>query len=170
MTGTQRDALAHERADALGRYQAEVARHYRWNLGAHLLYGLFGTTGWRLITAPTFVPEYMFRYEFGDDAALGMRIAVVNTLGELMAAVAPLIGGAIADRWSYAALDVGGDRVLAGGCGRHVRARAARHSAFADRVLASAGAWIAPLPPSSRSPPVRRISSAAPPRYCFSAS
>jgi MFS family permease len=33
-----------------------------------------------------------------------MRIAVVNALGELMAAVAPLLGGAIADHWSYAAL------------------------------------------------------------------
>jgi MFS family permease len=43
-------------------------------------------------------------YEFGDDAALGVRIAVVNALGELMAAVAPLVGGIIADRWSYDAL------------------------------------------------------------------
>jgi MFS family permease len=43
-------------------------------------------------------------YEFGDDTRLGMRIAVVNALGELMAALAPLIGGAVADRWSYNAL------------------------------------------------------------------
>jgi len=48
-------------SDPLARYQAEVARNYRWNLGMHLLYGLLGTTGWRLITAPTFVPDYMFR-------------------------------------------------------------------------------------------------------------
>ena len=43
-------------------------------------------------------------YEFGDGAGLGLRIAVVNTLGELMAAIAPLAGGVIADRWSYEAL------------------------------------------------------------------
>jgi len=45
----------------LDRYEAEVARNYRWNLTAHLAYGLLGTTGWRLITAPTFVPDYVFR-------------------------------------------------------------------------------------------------------------
>ena len=32
-------------SNPLARYQAEVARNYRWNLGMHLLYGLLGTTG-----------------------------------------------------------------------------------------------------------------------------
>jgi hypothetical protein len=42
-------------ADARARF-AEVARHYRWNVAAHLAYGIPGTTGWRLIMAPTLVP------------------------------------------------------------------------------------------------------------------
>jgi MFS family permease len=43
-------------------------------------------------------------YEFGDDEELGVRLAAVNALGELMVALAPLVGGAVADRWSYATL------------------------------------------------------------------
>jgi MFS family permease len=43
-------------------------------------------------------------YEFGERGDLGVRIAVVNAVGELFGAIAPLAGGAIADRWSYAAL------------------------------------------------------------------
>ena len=33
-----------------------------------------------------------------------MRIAVVNAIGELCGALAPLVGGIVADRWSYDAL------------------------------------------------------------------
>lgn len=75
--------------DPLARYQAEVARNYRWNLGAHLLYGLFGTTGWRLITAPTFVPEYMFQLG-GSNVAVGLLLFA----GGLGRFVSPLAGAA----------------------------------------------------------------------------
>jgi MFS family permease len=74
-------------ADALARYEAEVERNYRWNVGAHLLYGLLGTTGWRLITAPTFVPDYLFR--------LGGSNTVVGALlfaGGVARFVSPLVG------------------------------------------------------------------------------
>ena len=40
-------------------------------------------------------------YELTDHGELGVRIAVVNAIGELFGAVAPLAGGAIADGWSY---------------------------------------------------------------------
>jgi MFS family permease len=43
-------------------------------------------------------------YEFSERGELGVRIAVVNAVGELFGAIAPLAGGLIADRWSYAAL------------------------------------------------------------------
>ena len=43
-------------------------------------------------------------YELADHGDLGVRLAVVNAIGELFGALAPLAGGAIADRWSYDAL------------------------------------------------------------------
>jgi predicted MFS family arabinose efflux permease len=73
--------------DALARYEAEVQRHYRWNLGAHLLYGLLGTTGWRLITAPTFVPDYLFRLG-GSNLAVGALLFA----GGLARFLSPLVG------------------------------------------------------------------------------
>lgn len=42
------------------RFEAEVERNLRWNFGTNMIYGLFGTTGWRLIFTPTFVPAYAF--------------------------------------------------------------------------------------------------------------
>jgi MFS family permease len=59
--------------DPLARYQAEVARHARWNTVAFLLYGLLGTTGWRLVTAPTFVPDYAYRLG-GSHLAVGLLL------------------------------------------------------------------------------------------------
>jgi MFS family permease len=40
-------------------YDAYVDRHLRRNYLVNLLYGLFGTTGFRLFFAPTFVPKYV---------------------------------------------------------------------------------------------------------------
>jgi hypothetical protein len=73
--------------DAVARYQAEVKRNYRWNVTAHLLYGLLGTTGWRLITAPTFVPDYLFRLG-GSNLAVGALLFA----GGLARFVSPLVG------------------------------------------------------------------------------
>lgn len=76
-----------QKSDALAQFQTEVERNYRWNLTAYLLYGLLGTTGWRLIMAPTFVPDYLFR--------LGGSNLVVGGLlfcGGLARFAAPLVG------------------------------------------------------------------------------
>jgi len=89
-TSADADALdASGESDPLARYQAEVARNYRWNLGMHLLYGLLGTTGWRLITAPTFVPDYMFRLG-GSNLAVGVLLFA----GGLARFLSPLAGAA----------------------------------------------------------------------------
>lgn len=71
----------------LTRYEAEVERNYRWNVGAHLLYGLLGTTGWRLITAPTFVPDYLFRLG-GSNTAVGALLFA----GGVARFLSPLVG------------------------------------------------------------------------------
>jgi Na+/melibiose symporter-like transporter len=81
-----------------------------------------GALGWVFVTTPTsasVVPLFLLVgaaqsaiqmasvnlvYEFADQGELGVRIAVVNAIGELFGAIAPLAGGAIADRWSYDAL------------------------------------------------------------------
>jgi MFS family permease len=42
------------------RFEAEVVKHLRWNFATNMVYGLFGTTGWRVIFTPTFVPAYAF--------------------------------------------------------------------------------------------------------------
>jgi MFS family permease len=74
---------------ALRAYEAEVARHYRWNLTAHLLYGLLGTTGWRLITAPTFIPDYAYRLG-GSNLAVGALLFA----GGVARVASPLAGAA----------------------------------------------------------------------------
>lgn len=76
-------------ADELARYEAEVERNYAWNVGAHLLYGLLGTTGWRLITAPTFVPDYLFRLG-GSNTAVGALLFA----GGVARFASPLVGAA----------------------------------------------------------------------------
>ncbi len=45
--------------DRQAEFDAFVATHLRRNYIVNLLYGLFGTTGFRLIMAPTFVPQYI---------------------------------------------------------------------------------------------------------------
>ncbi len=37
--------------DTFARYETDVERNYRGDVGAHLPYGFRGTTGWRWITA-----------------------------------------------------------------------------------------------------------------------
>jgi MFS family permease len=50
---------AGDAAEAEARYQAHVDRYLRRNYVAHLLHGLLGQTGFRLVNAPTFLPAYV---------------------------------------------------------------------------------------------------------------
>jgi MFS family permease len=45
--------------DAESRYRAHVDRNLPRNYAAHLLHGLLGQTGFRLVNAPTFLPAYV---------------------------------------------------------------------------------------------------------------
>ncbi len=74
-------------ADAFERL---VARHYRWNTRANLAYGLFGTTGLRLINAPTLVPDYVYKLG-GSNGIVGVALLV----GGLCRFVGPLFGAAL---------------------------------------------------------------------------
>jgi MFS family permease len=52
-------ADAGSRTDGEARYREHVERYLRRNYIAHLLHGLLGQTGFRLVNAPTFLPAYV---------------------------------------------------------------------------------------------------------------
>jgi MFS family permease len=56
-------------------FDEDVRKNFRWNFTVNLLYGLFGTTGWRLIMAPTFVPDYIFRLG-GSNLIVGILLSI----------------------------------------------------------------------------------------------
>jgi MFS family permease len=62
-------------SEALAAFESAVARHYAWNVRANLVYGLFGTTGLRLIAAPTFVPDYLYKLG-GSNLVVGLALVV----------------------------------------------------------------------------------------------
>ncbi len=55
-------------------YHAEVERNLRRNYAANLAHGLLGQTGFRLVTAPTFVPAYIYLLS-GSEFAVGLALA-----------------------------------------------------------------------------------------------
>jgi len=56
-------------------FDEDVRKNFRWNFTVNLLYGLFGTTGWRLIMAPTFVPDYIFKLG-GSNLIVGILLSL----------------------------------------------------------------------------------------------
>ncbi len=62
-----------ERAEA--DYQATVLEHLPRNYVAHLIHGLLGQTGFRLVNAPTFVPAYVGLLS-GSEIAVGAALAL----------------------------------------------------------------------------------------------
>src|SRR5262245_7368136 len=51
---------------------SEVRRNLPRNYAAHLAHGLFGQTGFRLVTAPTFIPEYVHAISGGSALWVGI--------------------------------------------------------------------------------------------------
>ena len=55
-------------------YHAEVEHNLKRNYAANLAHGLLGQTGFRLVTAPTFVPAYIYLLS-GSEFAVGLALA-----------------------------------------------------------------------------------------------
>jgi MFS family permease len=64
-------------------FELEVRRHLRRNYVAHLFHGLFGQTGFRLVTAPTFIPEYVHTISGGSAIWVGIARAA-QSLGQCL--------------------------------------------------------------------------------------
>ena len=69
-------------------YQLQVRRNLKRNFAAHLAHGLLGQTGFRLLTAPTFLPAYILLLSNGSTIAVGIALAM-QSLGM---AITPLLG------------------------------------------------------------------------------
>lgn len=69
--GDAAETRARERADAEAGFQEAVRRDLPRNYAAHLAHGLLGQTGFRLVNAPTFVPDYVHLLS-GSDVAVGL--------------------------------------------------------------------------------------------------
>jgi len=69
------------------RYQLEIRRNLNRNFAVHLVHGMLGQTGFRLINAPTFLPAYILLLS-GSDVAVGVALAL-QALGMTLT---PLIG------------------------------------------------------------------------------
>jgi MFS family permease len=70
------------------RYELQVKRDLNRNFFAHLVHGMLGQTGFRLINAPTFLPAYIMLLSDGSELMVGLALS----LQALGMAVTPLVG------------------------------------------------------------------------------
>jgi MFS family permease len=78
---------AHRQLRAERLYQVEVRRNLNRNFVVHLIHGMLGQTGFKLLNAPTFLPAYLLMLS-GSNVAVGVALA----LQAFGMAVTPLIG------------------------------------------------------------------------------
>jgi MFS family permease len=81
---------AHRARRAERLYQVEIRRNLTRNFVVHLIHGMLGQTGFRLLNAPTFLPAYLLLLS-GSDVAVGVALA----LQALGMAVTPLLGATL---------------------------------------------------------------------------
>ena len=84
-------ASQREQRHAERRFDIEVQRHLTRNFIAHLVHGMLGQTGFRLLTAPTFLPAYMLLLSNGSDIWVGVALA----LQSLGSAITPFLGASL---------------------------------------------------------------------------
>ena len=70
--------------------EEQAARHLRRNAVVQLAHGLFGQTGFRLVSAPTFLPAYLFLLS-GSEFAVGLA----RSLQAAGTVASPVIGAAL---------------------------------------------------------------------------
>jgi MFS family permease len=70
-------------------YEAFVWANLKRNYLGHFLHGMLGMTGWRLVSAPTFLPAYLHAVS-GSSAIVGLGLA----LQQLGGVVTPVVGAA----------------------------------------------------------------------------
>ena len=78
-------------SDAERDYQRQVEKDLPRNFAVHLVHGLLGQTGFRLVNTPTFVPAYILLLSGGSDFAVGLALS----LAALGAAITPLFGASL---------------------------------------------------------------------------
>ena len=72
-------------------YQQQVQIDLPRNFAVHLVHGLLGQTGFRLINTPTFVPAYILLLSGGSDFAVGLALS----LAALGSALTPLLSASL---------------------------------------------------------------------------
>jgi len=72
-------------------YQASIDAHLNRNFAVHLVHGMLGQTGFRLVNTPTFLPAYILLLSGGSDVAVGLTLS----LAALGAAITPLFSASL---------------------------------------------------------------------------
>lgn len=80
-----------EQRHAERRFDIEVKRHLARNFITHLIHGMLGQTGFRLLNTPTFLPAYILLLSNGSDLLVGLALA----LQSLGAAITPFFGATL---------------------------------------------------------------------------
>ena len=57
-------------------FQVQVQRNLTRNYLAHLVHGMLGQTGFRLINAPTFLPAYIMLLSGGSELTVGLALSL----------------------------------------------------------------------------------------------
>ncbi|MDJ0879123.1 MAG: MFS transporter [Halieaceae bacterium] len=78
-------------SDAERDYHRRVQERLPRNFAVHLVHGLLGQTGFRLVSTPTFVPAYILLLSGGSDIAVGLALS----LAAFGAAITPLFSASL---------------------------------------------------------------------------
>ncbi len=78
-------------SDAERDYQRQVEKDLPRNFAIHLVHGLLGQTGFRLVNTPTFVPAYILLLSGGSNYAVGLALS----LQAMGSALTPLLSASL---------------------------------------------------------------------------